>query len=172
LISYLNQKIFFQKENTHFHEDCSIETTPIKVNVDETASFKDLNEENQDNLKIAQNQMQVALISEKNYSYSLNDVYESNDIDSNPSASFSSSCEFKPQSHSYVVNTNTELGSLNSFNDFYSQFFCEHPPCESERTTGVIKEFRNLFLENYLQKNNVGRKSKQSHKSKSKIDLF
>ena len=90
-------------------------------------------------------------------------------MDSNCSTSFSSSCEFKRKNYSDAANTNSEFGSLNSFQDFYSQFFSEQPSSESEKTTGVIKEFRNLFLENYLQKNNVGRKSKQNVKGRSKI---
>jgi len=113
----------------------------------------------------------VPTLREGNYSQSLTEYSTLNDMDSNPSTSFSSSCEFRQQNLD-SVSTNTEFGSLNSFQDFYSQFFSEQLPCANEKTAGVIKEFRNLFLENYLQRNNVGRKSKSNVKGKSETKFI
>ena len=92
----------------------------------------------------------------KTFSYSLND----NDLVSNSATTV---CLRTAQDQ--VCKSS---GSFSSYADFYAQFFSEQPQYESGRT-GVIKEFRNMFLEHYLEKNNVGRKSKPSVKSKSRI---
>ena len=54
---------------------------------------------------------------------------------------------------------------------FDSRYFCTDDLKNASNSNDVIKEFRNVFLERYLEKNKVGRKTKQTSKLKLKSSV-